>query len=1004
MILYQSKLEQIHDFFERKVGNFCMAKTIKNKSEIRDLAAYNLIREEQLTDLNSVGLVFQHKKTKARIVVISNDDDNKVFSIGFRTPPEDSTGVAHIVEHTVLCGSKEFPAKDPFVELVKGSLNTFLNAMTYPDKTIYPIASCNDKDFQNLMHVYLDAVFYPKIYEKEEIFKQEGWHYELEEEEGELVYNGVVYNEMKGAFSSPDQRLSRLIQQSLFPDTAYGVESGGDPKYITDLTYENYLDFHKRYYHPSNSYIYLYGDMDIEEKLEWIDEHYLKNFSYAPVDSEIQFQQPFKEMKEIEDYYSVSKEDGTKDQTYLSYNMVIDTSLNRELYVAFQILEYVLLDNPGAPLKQALLDAGIGKDVLSSYDNGILQPVFSIIAKDANPDQKEEFLQVIHDTLCEIAENGVDKQALRGAINNFEFKYREADFGSYPKGLMYGLQMLDSWLYDDEKIFCHIMANDTFTFLKEKIDTNYYEELIRTYMISNSHSAMVMMKPKVDLTREEEEETKKKLAAYKESLSKKEIAQIVEDTKALWAYQEEPSTEEELERIPMLTRTDMEKKIRPLYNEEKEISGIKVIHHDVYTNGIAYIKIVFDMDKIRDLGPYLSLLTTVLGYIDTKKHSYLEFANETNIYTGGIIADCNTYLQHGKVDSFSATFELRTKVLYENIDKALELIREMIFETDFSDEKRLREIIAEARSRMQMKMNRNGHTMALGRAMSYFSDIGKYSDNVEGVGCYRFLCDLEEHFEEKREDLIKTFQEILDYVLTKENMIISFVGNKDGYTQFSQQMEKFLADIPDKRKGEKPVADISVLDHGINEGLKNAGQVQYVARAGNFMKKGLSYHGALHILKVILGYDYLWNNVRVKGGAYGCMCGFLQSGNAYLVSYRDPNLKETNDIYEHAYEYVQNFQASERDMTKYMIGAISNMDTPLTPSAKGSRSFNAYMSGINEEYLQNIRNQVLEVTQEDIRSLAPIIQALLEEESICVIGNDKKIEENKELFDNISVL
>lgn len=981
-----------------------MAKTIKSKAELKDMAAYELIREEQLTDLNSVGLVFRHKKTKARIAVISNDDNNKVFSIGFRTPPEDSTGVAHIVEHTVLCGSREFPAKDPFVELVKGSLNTFLNAMTYLDKTIYPVASCNDKDFQNLMHVYLDAVFYPNIYKKEEIFRQEGWHYELEEEEGELVYNGVVYNEMKGAFSSPEQELSRLIQQSLFPDTAYGVESGGDPKNIPDLTYENYLEFHKRYYHPSNSYIYLYGDMDIEEKLEWMDEHYLKNFSYAPVDSVIRFQKPFEKMREVEEYYPVSEEDGIEDNTYLSYNMVIDTSLNRELYVAFQILEYVLIDNPGAPLKQALLDAGIGKDVLGSYDNGIMQPVFSIIAKDANPEQKEKFLHVIRETLEDIVKNGVDKQALRGAINNYEFKYREADFGSYPKGLMYGTQMLDSWLYDDEKIFCHILANDTFHFLKEKIETGYYEDLIYTYMISNPHSTMVMIKPKVNLTDEEEEKTKKKLAAYKESLSKDEIKQLVEDTKALWAYQEEPSTEEELASIPMLTRADMEKKIRPLYNEEKELEGVKVLHHDVYTNGIAYIKFVFPMDEVRDLRAYISLLTTVLGYMDTKKHSYLEFANETNIYTGGILADCNTYIQQGKTDDFVATFELRTKVLYENIGKAFSLIQEMIVETDFSDEKRLREIIEETRSRMQMKINRNGHTIALGRAMSYFSEVGKYGDDMEGVGYYRFLCDLEEHFDEKKEELIKTFREILDYVLTKQDMLISFTGDKEGYELFSKEAVSFLKEIPDKRKGEKPAADISILEHGVNEGLKNAGQVQYVARAGNFMKKGLAYHGALHILKVILGYDYLWNNVRVKGGAYGCMCGFLQSGNAYFVSYRDPGLKETNDIYEQAYEYVKNFDASERDMTKYMIGAISNMDTPLTPSAKGSRSFHAYMCGIDEEYLQSIRNQVLEVTQEDIRALAPIIQALLQEGSICVIGNDKKIEENKELFNSISAL
>lgn len=394
-----------------------MKEELKNRMvQWEKIDAYDLVKEEALTDLNSVGYVLKHKKTGAKVAVISNDDVNKVFSIGFRTPPEDSTGVAHIVEHTVLCGSREFPAKDPFVELVKGSLNTFLNAMTYPDKTVYPIASCNDKDFQNLMHVYMDAVFYPNIYKKEEIFKQEGWHYELNDVEDAITYNGVVYNEMKGAFSSPEQQLYRLIQSSLFPDTAYGVESGGDPKDIPTLTYENYLEFHKKYYHPSNSYIYLYGDMDVEEKLRWMDEKYLSHFSYAPVDSEIKFQKPFAKTKEVVEAYPLTEGEDSKDKTYISYNTVVDTSLNKELYVAFQILEYVLIDNPGAPLKQALLDKGIGKDILSSYDNGILQPVFSIIAKDANEEQKDAFMDVLTSTLQKLVKEGLDEQALLAAI------------------------------------------------------------------------------------------------------------------------------------------------------------------------------------------------------------------------------------------------------------------------------------------------------------------------------------------------------------------------------------------------------------------------------------------------------------------------------------------------------------------------------------------------------------------------------------------------------------
>ena len=432
------------------------------------LSAYELVRKQDVSDLQSVGYLFRHKKTGARVLLLENDDENKVFTIGFRTPPEDSTGLPHILEHSVLCGSKKFPAKDPFVELVKGSLNTFLNAMTYPDKTLYPIASCNDKDFQNLMHVYMDAVFYPNIYERDEIFRQEGWSYKLDEKESDLEYNGVVYNEMKGAFSSPEGVLDRVILNTLFPDTSYRNESGGDPDVIPELTYEQFLNFHKKYYHPSNSYIYLYGDMDMEEKLNWLDQEYLSKFDYLAIDSEIRFQKPFEQMKEVEMAYSITSSESEEDNTYLSYNKVIGTSLDEKLYLAFQILDYALLSAPGAPLKKALVDAGIGKDIMGSYDNGIYQPIFSIIAKNANLEQKEAFIQVVEDTLKEIVKNGMDQKALEAGINYHEFRYREADFGNFPKGLMYGLQMFDSWLYDDEKPFIHVEELKTFAFLKDR--------------------------------------------------------------------------------------------------------------------------------------------------------------------------------------------------------------------------------------------------------------------------------------------------------------------------------------------------------------------------------------------------------------------------------------------------------------------------------------------------------------------------------------------------------
>ena len=504
---------------------------------VKDLNAYECLKEEELKGIKARGSLLKHKKSGARILLIENDDENKVFNIGFRTPPSDSTGVPHIMEHSVLCGSKNFPAKDPFVELVKGSLNTFLNAMTYPDKTVYPIASCNDKDFQNLMHVYMDAVFYPNIYRHEEIFRQEGWSYKLDSLEDKLEYNGVVYNEMKGAFSSPEGVLDRVVLNTLFPDTSYANESGGDPEEIPNLTYEQFLDFHKKYYHPSNSYIYLYGNMDMEEKLDWLDKEYLSHFDYDPVDSEIRYQEPFQQMIEKEMPYSIASDESEEDNTYLSYSKVIGTSLDKELYLAFQILDYALLSAPGAPLKMALTEAGIGKDIMGSYDNGIYQPIFSIISKNANVEQKDAFVKVIEDTLRDIVENGMDRKALEAGINYHEFRYREADFGGYPKGLMYGLQIMDSWLYDDEKPFIHIEAMDTFEFLKEQVDTGYFEELICQYLLDNQHGAIVIIKPEKGRTARMDKELDEKLQTFKESLSKEEQEKLVQRTRSLEEYQ-----------------------------------------------------------------------------------------------------------------------------------------------------------------------------------------------------------------------------------------------------------------------------------------------------------------------------------------------------------------------------------------------------------------------------------------------------------------------------------
>lgn len=966
---------------------------------------YRLEKEEVMEELKCKGSLLEHEKTGAKIVVMESEDKNKVFSIGFRTPPADSTGVAHIVEHTVLCGSKEFPGKDPFVELVKGSLNTFLNAMTYSDKTVYPVASCNDKDFQNLMHVYLDAVFYPNIYRKKEIFMQEGWHYELESEEAPLTYNGVVYNEMKGVFSSPEQILFRTIQSSLFPDTAYGTESGGDPEFIPDLSYEEFLDFHGRYYHPSNSYIYLYGDMDVKEKLQWIDENYLSRFERISVDSELRMQKAFSCVKEIGGFYSLADEEEEENKTYLSYNTVVGTSLDKELYLAFQILQHALLDAPGAPLKQALLDAGIGRDILSSYENGILQPVFSIIAKETEEEKKKEFVKVITDTLEGIVEKGVEEKSLKAAINYFEFKYREADFGSYPKGLMYGLQILDSWLYDSGQPFLHICANDTIAFLKEQIGTGYFEGLIQKYLLLNTHGTVVVIKPKKGLTAEMEKKVEDELASYKKSLSLEEIHQLIEDSKKLEIFQEEPSTQEELEKIPLLSREDIGKEGEPFYNKERRIGKALVIHHEVETNGIGYLKLAFPLSGFLAYSSYLSLLSNVLGYVNTENYGYLDFSNEVNIHTGGIFTDVTIYKKREGADAYEMYFEVWAKVLFDELPKALSMIEEMLHHTILEDEKRLKEILAETRSKMQMKLNSAGHSMAASRAMSYFSESAYLSDRQNGIGYYQFLDDLYKGYEDKKQEIIETLSLLVKEVFTPERLVVSFGANEEGY----QKLEKALPGFYDTLKeGSGSLADGKAAfvpaPEMLNEGLKTSGQVQYVARAGNFKEEGISYTGALKVLKVILSYDYLWNQVRVKGGAYGCMCGFSYDGSGYLVSYRDPNLRETNDIYKNTVKYLKNFDVSERDMTKYVIGAISNLDTPLTPSAKASRSFTAYICKISEEDIKKERREVLEAGVEDIRKLSETVGAILKKESICVIGNETKLKENADLFRNIRPL
>lgn len=965
-----------------------------------NLEQYELIEERYIADLQSQGILLKHKKTGARVALLSNDDANKVFCIGFKTPPKDSTGVAHITEHSVLCGSAKYPIKDPFVELVKGSMNTFLNAMTYPDKTLYPVASVNDKDFQNIMDVYLDAVFYPRTYSNEKIFRQEGWHYEMSSPEDELKINGVVYNEMKGVFSSPDELLENAQTASLFPDNTYGLNSGGDPDCIPDLTYEDFLAFHKRYYHPSNSYIYLYGNMDMEEKLAYIDREYLSKFEYSAIDSSIPMQECSGEFVRREEQYPIDEDMEEKENGYLSLNYVVGDSLDRELNLAFQILDYAVFSAPGAPVKETLQKKGIGKDVYGEYQNGILQPFFSIVSSNCDVDMEKEFLETIDEVLHQVLKEGIPKNALLAGLNHYEFKYREADFGSYPKGLMYGLQAMDSWLYDDTKPFLHIEANDTFAFLREKIHTDYFEKLLEEYILKNSHKSLVILRPVKNLAQEMEQKQKAALQAKKDAMSAEEIQKIIADYEALTAYQEAEDSKEDLAKIPMLTRKDLSKEARKILLEKRTIDDTTVLTHIIYTNGIAYLRWIFHLNHIPErLFGALSVLKTILGLMDTENYKYGDLFHQINLETGGMSPIVNVY----RKNDCDITLEYKAKVFYAQIPKAFEILQEIIFTTQYDREERLYDLLQEAESKMQSQMISAGHSVAINRAFSYVNASGQYNEILGGIPYYRRLQTLVKEFDVHKNQLIADLKELCQLIFINKYFEMDYIGEEKGYELLTTQLKQFVKQLPDCPEGfaeEHFVPEVAKK----NEGFMTSGQVQYVSMVGDFKKENLPYHGSLRCLKVMMEYNYLWENIRVKGGAYGCMCGFGRSGETYFVSYRDPHLKNTLRIYQDAVKAIESFDADERTLDQLIIGAVSDMDNPITPAAYGLFSMVSYRNGITQEELDRDRIQLLNTTVEDIRGLAKYIEVVLKQNNLCVVGAKQKITDAKKIFMNTESL
>lgn len=961
---------------------------------------FTLEDKRKMEDLNATGYLFHHKKSGAKLFYLSAEDDNKVFSVSFRTPPLDSSGLPHILEHSVLCGSKKYPLKDPFVELAKGSMNTFLNAMTFSDKTMYPVASRNEKDFMNLMDVYLNSVFYPNIYRQPEILQQEGWHYQWDEENNRVSIKGVVYNEMKGAFSSPEQILFRKTQETLFPDTPYSNESGGDPMCIPELTQEKFLDYHGKFYHPSNAYLYLYGDGDLLSHLQYIDKEYLDGFQAIEPNSFIPWQKSFTEpiVKTIE--YSISPEEKTQDKTYLSLNFVAGDSRNPELSLGMDMLNHLLLGTSAAPLKKKLIQSELGKDVFGYYDSSIQQPVFGVVVKNSNEDLADSFKKLVFEALADLVKEGIDKKLIESVINAHEFQLREADFGRYPKGLIYGMKLMESWLYEEDP-YRHLEYTTILNNIKSSLSEPYFERLIQTYLLDNKHHSLVIVTPKPGLNEEKEEAFLLEMESLRENMSDHEKNSLIKSNQKLESWQKELPTKEEIESIPQLSIKDLDMEPEKVPLEVSTIGQVPVLRHPIFTNGIVYANLYFDLKYLKpDQMPLAGLLIGLMGKLSTEKYQYEDLSNEIHLHTGGIGFSLEGFPIKEDSIEYKPKLQVKARALSDKNLEMWDLIEEICQRTIWTEKKRMREVIREMKSRLEMKMLQEGHMVSVKRALSYLSPVSQFLESTSGVEFYHYIAELDETFDETYDELIHNLKEIHHRIFHSNNLTISLTADESELKEMEKPSLDFMSHLNQEKLEEVLKSDRSTSPWK-NEGLYLASDVQYVAKAGNLLQAGYAYNGSLQVLKTIVSLDYLWKQIRVTGGAYGAMAGFQRNGNVYFVSYRDPNLEETLQAYDMLADYVENFSVNEREMTKYIIGTMSRMDAPLTPAMKAEKSDGLYFSGITQEDLVKERKEILTTTPEIIASQAEKIRGSMKEEYVCVLGNENRIKNSEGIFQRL---
>ena len=956
---------------------------------------FKLLDKRFVKEVNAECLYFEHVQSGARLFKIAAADANKTFSIAFKTLPPSDAGFPHIMEHAVLNGSKNFPVKSPFDILSRGSLNTFLNAMTGSDITIYPIASMNDKDYFNLMHVYLDAVFYPLIYSDPRILKQEGWHYELTAKDSALVYKGVVYNEMKGAYSNPSRELGYQVNKYLFPDNDYRFSSGGYPQAIPTLTQQDFLNFHRRYYHPVNSYIFLYGNADLDKELEFIDKSYLAHFQLSDARVTIPLQQSFKERQEVISYYAATAGSDTADQTYLTLNYVAGLNADQKLTLALKILAEVLVNQESAPLRLALQQAGIGQDVSASLDD-LQQNVFQIMVQNANPADKDRFDELVGKTFTAVVDSGLDRDAVEGTLNRIEFRLREGDDAQ--KGLTYNFQLIGTWFYADDP-YLGLEYEKPLAEFKTAIKNGYLESVIRQYLLNNPHALLLVLQPKPGLESEASLKTEKELQNYKATLSAQEVDALVKETADLIGYQQREDSPEALATIPLLDLKDINPKAEWYAVTEKQLESVPVLYYETFTNNVVYLQTCYDARVLPvELIPYAALLAEVLGSLNTDNYSFGDLDKALNLHTGGFETYLNTYLVNQDDKQLQPKFVVSSKVMNNKTGKMFELAGEIVNHSHLADKARLKDVLIRHQSRLDANVKRNGFGYARTRLLSYFSDTGMFNEQTGGMEYYWFVSNLVKNFDEQADLIIANLTRTAGLLFSKNNLIVQATCTKSDQSAFNKDLKNFIKTLPTAKAVYQPW---TFQLNKKNEALMSASKVQYVLQGYDYKKLGYTWNGSIRVLNQILSTDWLQNQIRVIGGAYGGFSYFAPNGQVYFASYRDPNLKETLDNYNATPQYLHNFEADQQAMTRYIIGTIAELDQPLTPSQQGNLAFRNYLEKRNRDQSQQERAAVLAVTAPDIKNMEKMVADILAQQAYCVYGNEEIIKMNENLFGKV---